>query len=131
MGFFDEHVLAVLNDGNPRSFTTFIGQVGFSHNTLQQHLRRLIVECPVFREKVTGNGFKRPKFVHHIPSKTIKQVIMALEDPHVELVAIPFSRIRHICRFGKSRLLQRNKEGLYASNLPPNQKIRIITALHQ
>jgi len=99
MGFFDERVLAALKDGEPRSFTELLSQVGFSHNTLQQHLRRLIAQGLVLREKETANGFGRPKFAYHIPSKTKKQVISALEDPHMELVAIPFSRIRHICRF--------------------------------
>jgi len=42
MDFFDERVLAALKDGKPRSFTTFLGEVGFSHNTLQQHLDRLV-----------------------------------------------------------------------------------------
>jgi hypothetical protein len=38
MVFFDERVLTALKDGKPRSFTTLLGEVGFSHNTLQQHL---------------------------------------------------------------------------------------------
>jgi len=109
MDFFHERVLAALKDGKPRSFTTLLGQVGFSHNTLQQHLKRLMAEGLVLREKVTANGFGRPKFAYHIPSKTTKQVIAALEDPHVELVAIPFSRIRHICRFEKGGYCKETK----------------------
>jgi len=109
MGFFDERVLAALEDGKPRSFTTLLGQVGFSHNTLQQHLKQLMAEGLVLREKVTANGFGRPKFAYHIPSRTTKQVIAALEDPHVELVAIPFSRIRHICRFEKGGYCEETK----------------------
>ena len=109
MDFFDERVLAALKDGRPRSFTALLGQVGFSHNTLQQHLMRLMVEGLVLREKVTANGFGRPKFAYHIPSRTTKQVIAALKDPHVELVAIPFSRIRHICRFEKGGYCKETK----------------------
>jgi predicted ArsR family transcriptional regulator len=109
MDFFDERVLAVLKDGKPRSFTTLLSQVGFSHNTLQQHLKRLMAKGFVLREKVTANGFGRPKFAYHIPSKTVKQVVAALEDPHVELVAIPFSRIRHICRFEKGGYCKQTK----------------------
>ena len=99
MDFFDERVLAALKDGEP--FTALLSQVGFSHNTLQQHLRRLMAQGLVFREKETANGFGRPKFAYHISFKATKQVISALEDPNVELVAISFSRIRHICRFEK------------------------------
>ena len=109
MDFFDERVLAALKDGKPRSFTTLLSQVGFSHNTLQKHFKRLMAEGLVLREKVTANGFGRPKFAYHIPSRTTKQVIAALKDPHVELVAIPFSRIRHICRFEKGGYCKETK----------------------
>jgi len=102
MNLFDERVLAALKDGESRSFTSLLSCAGFSwlrHNTLQ-HRRWLMAEGLVLRDKETSNGFGRPKFTYHIPSGTTKQVISALEDPYVELVAIPFSRIRHICRFG-------------------------------
>ena len=109
MGFFDERVLVALKDGKPRSFTTLLNEVGFSHNTLQQHLERLMIEGLVLGEKVAANGFGRPKFAYHIPSRSTKQVIAALKDPHVELVAIPFSRIRHICRFEKGGYCKETK----------------------
>jgi len=109
MDFFDERVLAALKDGKPRSFTTLLGEVGFSYNTLQQHLKRLMAEGLVLREKMTANGFGRPKFAYHVPSRTTKQVISALEDPQVELVAIPFSRMRHVCRFEKGGYCKETK----------------------
>ena len=109
MDLFDERVLAALKDGEPKSFTALLSQVGFSHNTLQQHLGQLMAQGFVLREKETANGFGRPKFAYHIPSKTTKQVIAALEDPHVELVAIPFSRIRYICRFEKGGYCKETK----------------------
>ena len=101
MDFFDERVLAALRDNKPKDFTLLLDKVGFSHNTLQQHLERLGARGLVVREKVAGNGFGRPKFVYHVPSKTTKQVNAALEDMHIELVAIAFSRLRHVCRFEK------------------------------
>jgi predicted transcriptional regulator len=101
MDSFDERILAQLRDGQPRTFTTLLGQVGFSHNTLQDHLERLTAKGIVFRQKTSANGFGRPKFTYHIPSHTTKQVTSALEDPTVELVAIPFKRLRHVCRFEK------------------------------
>ena len=109
MDFFDERVLAALKDGKPRSFTTLLSEVGFSHNTLRQHLERLMAQDLIIREKVAATSFGRPKFAYHIPSKTIKQVIAALEDPNVELVAIPFSHIRHICRFEKGGYCKETK----------------------
>jgi hypothetical protein len=101
MDFFDERVLAALKDDKPKGFATLLGEVGFSHNTLQQHIERLTAKGLVLREKVTDSGFGRPKFVYHIAPRTAKQVTAALEDPKVELVAIPFSRLRHVCRFEK------------------------------
>ena len=69
MGFFDERVLAVLKGGKPRGFTALLCEVGFSHNTLQQHLMRLMVQGLIVREKATANSFGRPKFAYHVPSR--------------------------------------------------------------
>jgi predicted ArsR family transcriptional regulator len=101
MDFFDERVLATLKDGKPRGFTVLLDEVGFTHNTLQQHLKGLVAKGFVVREKAAANGFGRPRFAYHVTSRTTKQVAAALEDSTVELVAIPFSRLRHVCRFEK------------------------------
>jgi len=109
MDFFDERILAVLKDGKPRSFTTLLGEVSFSHNTLQQHLERLMAQGLIVREKVAENSFGRPKFAYHVPSRTTKQVTVALQNPNVELVALPFSRLRHVCRFEKGGYCKETK----------------------
>jgi predicted ArsR family transcriptional regulator len=101
MDFFDEHVLAALKDGKLRSFKALLSEVGFSHNTLQQHLERLMAQGLIVREKATANSYGRPKFAYRVPSGTTKQVSVALQDPHVELVTLPFSRLKHVCRFEK------------------------------
>ena len=87
MDFFDERVLAAFKDGKPRGFTALLGEVGFSHNTLQQHHERLMAQGLIVREKATANSFERPKFAYHVPSRTVKQVTAAHQDPHVEVVA--------------------------------------------
>jgi len=99
MDLFDERILAALKDGKPRSFTALLSEVGFSHNTLQQHLERLVAQGLIVREKATANSFGRPKFAYHVPSMTTKQVTLALQDSHVELVALPFSLLRHFFMF--------------------------------
>jgi len=96
MDFFDERVLAVLKDGEHRGFTALLGEVGFSHNTLQQHLERLMAQGLIVREKATANSFGRPKFAYHIAPRATKQVTATLENPTVELVAIPFRCLRHV-----------------------------------
>jgi DNA-binding Lrp family transcriptional regulator len=118
MDFFDERVLATLKDGKPRSFTTLLSEVGFSHNTLQQHLERLMAQGLIIREKVAANSFGRPKFAYHVPSRTIKQVTVALEDPRVELVALPFSRLRYVCRFEKGGYCKLARDRCAAQNCP-------------
>jgi predicted ArsR family transcriptional regulator len=97
MDFFDERILAELRDGEPRTFATILAQVGFSHNTLQHHLERLTAKGLVIRQKTSANDFGRPKFTYHIPSRTKKQVTRAVEDPTVELIAIAFKQLRHVC----------------------------------
>ena len=109
MDFFDERILAALKDGKPKSFVTLLGEAGLSHNTLQQHLERLMAKGLVLREKVAANGFGRPRFADHIASKTSKQVTAAIGDPTVELVALPFSRLTHVCRFEKGGYCKETK----------------------
>ena len=101
MDLFDEHILATLRDRKPRDFNALLGEVGFTHNTLQQHLQRLTARGLVVKEKMASNNLGRPKFAYHVPSRATKQINAALDDPRVELVAIAFSRLRHVCRFEK------------------------------
>jgi predicted ArsR family transcriptional regulator len=122
MGFFDERVLTALKDNKPRSFTVLLSEVGFSHNTLQQHLKRLMAQGLVVREKAAANSFGRPKFAYHAPSRTTKQVSLALQDPHVALVALPFSRLRHLCRFEKGGHCKETRRGCTPQICPQTRK---------
>jgi len=65
-------------------------------------------------DKRAPNYFGRPKFVYHVSSRTTKQVSVTLQDLHVELVALSFSRLRHVCRFEKGGPLER-KQGKIAN----------------
>jgi predicted ArsR family transcriptional regulator len=122
MGFFDERVLATLKDGKPRSFTTLLGEVGFSHNTLRHHLERLAAQGFVVKEKVASNRFGRPRLAYHVPSRTTKQVTAALQDPYVELVALPFSRLKHVCRFEKGGYCKETKKNCAPQNCLQTRK---------
>jgi predicted ArsR family transcriptional regulator len=127
---FDERVLATLRDSKPKDFTMLLDEVGFSHNTLQQHLERLTTRGLVVREKIARNGFGRPKFAYHVPSRTTKQVNAALEDMQLELVAIASSRLRPVCRFERGATAKKQRRTV-SLKFAPNQKIRLITSLHQ
>jgi predicted ArsR family transcriptional regulator len=122
MNFFDERVLAALKDSKSRSFAALLNEVGFSHNTLQQHLERLTAKGIVVRDKVVANGFGRPRFAYHVASRTAKQVNAALEDPQVELVAIAFSRLRHVCRFEKGGYCKETKKDCTPQICPQTRK---------
>jgi hypothetical protein len=108
-GLFDDSILTALKDGESRIFSALLNEVGFSHNTLQQHLERLTSKGLVVREKAAANDLGRPKFAYNVPSRTAKQVSAALEDPRIELVAIAFSRLRHVCRFEKGGYCKETK----------------------
>jgi predicted transcriptional regulator len=109
MDFFDQRILSALKDGAAHNFTALRSQVGFSHNTLQQHLTGLIERGLVLKEKDPVKGFGRPRYVYHVQSKTAKQVAAALDNPYVELVTLPFSRVKHICRFEKGGYCKERK----------------------
>jgi len=53
------------------------------------------------REKSPLDEPGRQKYTYTIPPKLRKQVSTALSDPYVELVHLPFSRLKHLCRFEK------------------------------
>jgi len=110
MDYFDQRILAALKDGEPRSFPAIQSQVGFSHNTLQQHLTRLVEKSLVLKDKDPAKCFGRPKYLYHVPSRAAKQVGASLENPDVELVTMPFSRVRHICRFEKGGWCKEKRE---------------------
>jgi predicted ArsR family transcriptional regulator len=122
MDSFDERVLAALKDGKPRSFATLLGEVGFSHNTLQQHLDRLVARGIVVKEKMASNSLGRPKFAYHVPSTATKQVTAALQNPYETLVTLQFTRLRHLCRFEKGGYCKEAKKSCGPQNCPQIRK---------
>jgi predicted ArsR family transcriptional regulator len=122
MDSFDERVLAALKDGKPRSFATLLGEVGFSHNTLQQHLDRLVARGIVVKEKMASNSLGRPKFAYHVPSTATKQVTAALQNPYETLVTLQFTRLRHLCRFEKGGYCKEAKKNCAPQNCPQTRK---------
>ena len=68
MDLFEERILTVLNDGKPRFFAQLLGEVGFGRNTLKLHLKRLVAQSLVAKEKTVSNGRGRPKYTYSISS---------------------------------------------------------------
>ncbi|PIV19808.1 MAG: hypothetical protein COS40_15790 [Deltaproteobacteria bacterium CG03_land_8_20_14_0_80_45_14] len=122
MDFFDERVLAALKDGKPRTFAALLGEVGFSHNTLQHHLDRLVARGLVVKEKMASNSLGRPKFAYHVPPTATKQVTAALQNPYETLVTLQFTRLRHLCRFEKGGYCKETKKNCAPQNCPQIRK---------
>ena len=61
MDVFDERILSVLKDGKPRLFIELLDRAGFSHNTLKLHLKRLLGEGVLVRQKIASEGLGRPR----------------------------------------------------------------------
>ena len=122
MDSFDQRVLAMLSDGKPKSFATLLGEVGFSHNTLQQHLDRLAARGLVVKEKMASNSLGRPRFAYCVPSTATKQVTAALQNPHETLVTMQFTRLRHLCRFEKGGYCKETRENCAPQICPQIRK---------
>ena len=118
MDLFDERVLAVLTEGKPKFFAQLLGEVGFGRNTLKLHLKRLTAQSLVVREKTLSNGRGRPKYAYFISPKVRQQVSAALSDPSITIVTLPFSRLRHLCRFEKGGYCKQVRNKCDPGNCP-------------
>ena len=123
MDVFDERILSVLKDGKPRPLPQLLDAVGFSHNTLKLHLKKLLSEGVLVREKTPSDRLGRPCFVYAISPKA-KQVSTALSDPSMELVHLPFSRLKHLCRFEKGGHCKEARTDCNLRNCPQIPKAR-------
>jgi predicted ArsR family transcriptional regulator len=118
MDLFDERVLSVLSDGNPRVFAQLLDEAGFSRNTLKLHLKRLTAQSLVAKEKTLSNGRGRPKYAYFLSPRVKQQVSAALSDPSITIVTLPFSRIRHLCGFEKGGYCKQVRKNCNAENCP-------------
>ena len=104
MDFYDKGIMTILRDGKPRSFQQILSEVGFSHNTLRQHLDKLVDQGLVERLKVPQKGPGRPLFGYRLSTGSEKAV-SAFLNPSLGLVAVSFDGLRRFCR--------REKDGFY------------------
>ncbi len=118
MDIFDERILSVLKDGKPRPLPQLLDEVGFSHNTLKLHLKKLLSEGVLVREKIPSDRLGRPGFAYAISPKVKKQVSAALSDPSMELVHMPFNRLKHLCRYEKGGYCKEARTSCNSRNCP-------------
>jgi DNA-binding Lrp family transcriptional regulator len=118
MDLFDERVLAVLNDGKRRAFVQLLDEVGFGRNTLKLRLKRLTAQSLVVREKVPLNRRGRPRYNYFLSPRARQQVSAALSDQSITIVTLPFSRIKHLCRFEKGGYCKQLRNSCDARSCP-------------
>jgi predicted ArsR family transcriptional regulator len=118
MDLFDERILIVLNDGKPRVFTQLLDEVGSSRNTLKLRLKRLTAQSLVVKEKTVSNRRGRPKYTYSVSSRVRRQVSAALQDSSITIVTLPFSRLRHLCRFEKGGYCKQVRNKCDPGNCP-------------
>ncbi|MFH0896559.1 MAG: hypothetical protein V1850_00725 [Candidatus Bathyarchaeota archaeon] len=82
----------MLSDGKPKVLVQLLGEVDFSRNKLKLHLKRLVAQSLVVKEKMPSNGKGRPKYAYSLPLRLRQQVSAALSDPSIRIVSLPFSR---------------------------------------
>jgi len=118
MVLFDEHILRLLKDGKLGDFQQILGKVGFSHNTLRLHLKRLVDQGLIVEKKTYSKGRGRPRFTYFMPPKLHRQPSRLLSDPFDEIVTLSFRKLRHLCRFEKDGYCKKIKKKCEAQNCP-------------
>jgi len=97
MDFYDKGIMTILRDGKPRSFKQILSEVGFSHNTLRQHLDKLVDQGLVERLKVPRKDPGRPLFDYRL-SRGAEKAVSAILDPSTGLVVVSFEGLRRFCK---------------------------------
>ena len=118
MDIFDEQILTVLSDGKSKVLAQLLEQVDFSRNTVKLHLKRLLSQGLVAKEKTPSNGKGRPKYAYSVPPRIRQQVSAALQNPAITIVSLPFSRLRHLCRFEKGGYCKQVRKNCSPENCP-------------
>ena len=121
MDVFDERILSILKDGKSRGFSQLLNGVEFSHNTLKLHLKKLLSEELLLREKTASKDLGRPSYVYAISPNAKKQVSSALSDQSIELVHLPFSRLKHLSGSRKVDSAKKPEPDVIRQELPSDK----------
>jgi predicted ArsR family transcriptional regulator len=98
MDFYNRGIMAIMRDGKPRTFQQILSEVGFSHNTLRQHLDKLVDQSLVERLKMPRKGPGRPLLDYRLSGGVSERAVSALSNPSLGLVAVSFEGLRRVCR---------------------------------
>ena len=98
MDFYDRKILTIMRDRRPRSFQQILSEVGYSHNTLRQHLDKLVDQGLVERLKTPRKGPGRPLLAYKLSGGASERAVSALSNPSLGLVAVSFEGLRRVCK---------------------------------
>src|SRR4030042_4851533 len=113
MDSFDERILSALRRAGSASFDWLVAEAGVSHNTVRLHLHRLVARGIVVKEKTPSKKRGRPSFTYSLSPKVNRQQLSAF----TETVTLNFSKLRHLCRVRKRRILQTNKKAVRSTKM--------------
>jgi hypothetical protein len=100
------------------AFAQLLGEVGFGRNALKLHPKRLTAQSLAVKEKTLSNGRGRPKYAYFPSPRVRQQVSAAPSDPSITIAALPFSRLRHLCRFEKGGYCKQTRNKCDAGSCP-------------
>jgi len=64
----------------------------------------------------------KPMFTYAVSPSLKRQIIRMLSEPYMEFVSLPFSRLRHLCRFEKGGYCKKIRAVCEAQNAPKSKK---------
>jgi predicted ArsR family transcriptional regulator len=117
MDFYDKGIMAILRDGEPRTFQQILSEAGFSHNTLRQHMDKLVDRGLITRRKRPRKGPGRPLFIYRL-SRGAEKAVSALSDPSMGLVVVSFEGLRRFCRREKGGFCKEVRDRCTPWNCP-------------
>jgi DNA-binding HxlR family transcriptional regulator len=122
MDSFDRQILAVLKDGRSADFRQILREVGFSHNTLRQHLANLEREGMIVKAETGKNSPGRPSFTYALPPNIKQRVDLVVTEPQTTIVSLTFQKLRHPCRYEKGGYCKKIRNKCVPQNCPQTLK---------
>jgi DNA-binding HxlR family transcriptional regulator len=98
---FDREIIQILSKAENMTFNQIKSKVGFSHNTLQQHLEELLDKGLVERRKRQQGRPGRPTYIYGIPNNLKGRPLTAITTPESNWVVISFDSLSRLCRHEK------------------------------
>lgn len=115
MDWFCEALCDFLGDGRPRTFQELLKDTGFARSTLSDHLRHLVEGGLVTRRQVVMGSRGRPRYTYRL----IRPLVRSIRTGGViDVVAIKFQKLSHICRYEKGGFCKTVKKACSTENCP-------------